>query len=90
MEKRNPQKKLYHLQVVLDVVVAAEEAEKAADVFMNNKEDIIENDFNIIPPEIKIVGRITSKKDLPKGWDDRCIPWGGKEGKNEFNVKDYI
>lgn len=74
-------KKLYHLKVVVDTVVLAENEDDALVVFEDNKKDIFENDFdnfNGFEQFIEVV-EIKNKKQLPKNWDTRCLPWKSYE-----------
>lgn len=84
-------KKLYHVQITIDTVVAAHDAESAKQAAYDHLEDIVENDCCFDMPEAKVIGRIVEKKDLPKGWTDPCLPYGGeKDGDAEYTVEDYL
>jgi hypothetical protein len=68
--------KLYKVAVAYEYVVAINEED---DVHIKIKEtygDALENEVFDFNDMVKNVEEITRKNQLPKGWDDYCIPYG--------------
>jgi hypothetical protein len=66
-------KKLYRVTLQYDMVVAAENEDKA----------LLEAEFSATDEPIsnKTIFLITNLDELPPGWDKECIPWGESDGK---------
>lgn len=61
--------KLYHVIVMTDVVVVADDETEARYAALQNYDDADNGD-------IKAVKEITKISDVPKSWNAGCIPFG--------------
>lgn len=66
---------LYKVIFQKELVVSATSENNAHDVFQRfvNEDDS--------EPVVTEITRINTIRDLPFGWDERCIPWGETEAK---------
>lgn len=66
--------KLYTVKITTYGVVMAEDGPHAHQVADAYKHDIFSDDGD---PRIEVEGAVAKAEDLPYGWDDKCIPYGG-------------
>ena len=77
--------KLYKAVIVIETVVKAENEDQAIGVLYSQADKVFDGEFR--EEGIKIIGEVTSKRDLPEGWQGISIPWGSE---GNVTIKDIL
>ena len=75
--------KAYVVEIIVRSVVAAEDEIHAYGVARTNFREICGDSR----PDIEVEREVCEQRDLPSGWDMKCLPYGG-DGKTE--LKDLV
>ena len=68
--------KLYKAVIVIETVVKAENEDQAMGLLYSQADKVFDAEFR--EECIEIVGEVTSRKNLPEGWQGVEIPWGSE------------
>lgn len=66
--------KLYKAAILIETVVKAENEDQAMGVLYSQADRVFDAEFR--EECIEIVGEVTSRRNLPDGWQGTEIPWG--------------
>ena len=65
---------LFTVELLNIIVVEADDATHAHDVARDNKTSACMDSA----PLYNVIGEITSSRELPRDWDEKCYPYGGE------------
>lgn len=77
--------KLYKAVIVIETVVKAENEDQAIGVLYSQADKVFDAEFR--EECIEIVGEVTSRRNLPDGWQGIEIPWGSDVN---VTIKDFL
>ena len=77
--------KLYKAVILIETVVKAENEDQAIGVLYSQANNVFDAEFR--EECIEIVGEVTSRRNLPDGWQGIEIPWGSD---GNVTIKDIL